>query len=38
MVQYHMQKEIDIERLRMTVTGRYKDLSRTLAMNLLQKC
>lgn len=36
MVQYHMQKEIDIERLRMNVTGRSKDLSRTLAMNLLQ--
>lgn len=33
---YSPQEEIDIERLRMAVTGRSNDLSRTLAMNLLQ--
>lgn len=36
MVNYDPQKEIDIETLRMAVTGKSKDLSRTLAMNLLQ--
>lgn len=33
---YSPQKEIDIETLRMAVTGKSKDLSRTLALTLLQ--
>lgn len=36
MVQYHLDEEIDIERLRMVINGKSNELTKELAMNLLQ--
>jgi hypothetical protein len=36
MVQYHLEEEIDLEKLRMVVTGKSNELPKILAMNLLQ--